>query len=134
MWKNPHFCENMSLWHCWKSSCHAFTSPLWSLREKSSLPLFSKCDEPESCGLSVMWSVSHVIYQSCGLSVMLSVSHVIYQSCGLSVTWSICHVIYQSCDLSVMLSVSHVIYQSHDLSVMWSFCHGYSQIYEQSSS
>ena len=36
--KNPHFCENMS-------PCHAFTSPLCSLREKSSLPIFCKCGE-----------------------------------------------------------------------------------------
>jgi len=32
-----HFCGNMPLWNCWKSLCHAFTSPSCSLREKSSL-------------------------------------------------------------------------------------------------
>jgi hypothetical protein len=42
-WKNPHFCKNMSLWCCWKSPCHTFTSPSWSLKEKSSLPIFCKC-------------------------------------------------------------------------------------------
>jgi hypothetical protein len=37
--KTPHFCENMS-------PCHAFTSPSYSLREKSSLHIFGKCGEP----------------------------------------------------------------------------------------
>ena len=32
-----HFCGNMSLWSCWKSPRHAFTSPSYTLREKSSL-------------------------------------------------------------------------------------------------
>jgi len=36
----------MSLWSCWKSPCHAFTSPSCSLREKSSLPVFWKHGEP----------------------------------------------------------------------------------------
>ena len=41
--KKPYFCENMPLWHCWKSPCHPFTSPSRSLREKSSLPVFYRC-------------------------------------------------------------------------------------------
>jgi hypothetical protein len=39
----------MSLWSCWKSPCHVFTSLSCSLREKSSLPVFCKCGEP--CGM-----------------------------------------------------------------------------------
>jgi len=44
--KKQHFCGNMSLWSCWKSPCHAFTSPSCYLGEKSSLPVFCKCGEP----------------------------------------------------------------------------------------
>ena len=33
--ETTHFCGNMSLWSCWKSPCHVFTSPSCSLREKS---------------------------------------------------------------------------------------------------
>jgi hypothetical protein len=36
----------MSLWSCWKSFCHTFTSPSCSLREKSGLPIFYTYDEP----------------------------------------------------------------------------------------
>ena len=44
--ETTHFCRNMSLWSCWKSPCHVFTSLSCSLREKSSLPIFCKCGEP----------------------------------------------------------------------------------------
>jgi len=29
--ETTNFCGNMSLWSCWKSPCHAFTSPSCSL-------------------------------------------------------------------------------------------------------
>ena len=44
--ETTHFWRRKSLWSCWKSSCHAFTSPSCSLREKSSLPVYCKCGEP----------------------------------------------------------------------------------------
>ena len=38
--------QQICLWSCWKSCCHAFTSPSCSLSEKSNLPIFCKCGEP----------------------------------------------------------------------------------------
>ena len=64
--KKPHFCENMSLWRCWKSPCHAFTSPSWSLREKSSLPIF----------LQVWWALVTLII----LHVYTSAEYTRYQN------------------------------------------------------
>ena len=47
--KSPHFCGIMSLWSCWKSHCHALSSPSCSLREKSSIPIYYKCGKPCTC-------------------------------------------------------------------------------------
>lgn len=41
-----YFHGNMSHYSSWKSLCHAFTSLSCSQGEKSSLPIFHKCDEP----------------------------------------------------------------------------------------
>jgi hypothetical protein len=51
--ETTHFCSNMSLWSCWKSPCHVFTSLSCSLRETSILPVFCKCGEP--CNVNILF-------------------------------------------------------------------------------
>ena len=67
--KKKHIFAKTCLWRCWKSPCHAFTSLSWSLREKSSLPVFCKCGEP---WMVLWWSSFKIVYNNPNLSFKMA--------------------------------------------------------------
>ena len=90
--RHTFFSRNMSLWICWKSPCHAFTSPSWSLRERSSLPIFCRCGGPwfafnfVRCFIICDNLLYYVLIDSC-IDFVVVIHVLILYFCSMSLYW-----------------------------------------------